>query len=53
MKVKLKGGDEYDLVSRWRKRGYFNRRTGVWKKIKKRINKRVRKEGKNEIRLDT
>jgi len=46
MKQKLKGGDEYDCVSRWRKRGYLNRRTGVWKLVKRGMNKRFRKEGK-------
>jgi len=49
-KDKLKGGAEYELTSRWRKRGYLNRRTGEWKKIKRRINKRNRKINKLKIK---
>lgn len=44
MKIKLKGGDEYDLVSKWRKRGLITRKAGGWKYIKNRINRRIRRE---------
>lgn len=47
---KLKGGAEYELTSKWRKRGYLNIRTGEWKKIKRKINKRNRKKIKIQIK---
>ena len=47
MKQTLKDGYEYDLVSRWRKRGIITANAGVWKSVKKRLNKRLRKEGKS------
>jgi hypothetical protein len=42
----LKGGDEFDCVCNWRKKGYIKAPAGVWKRIKRRMNKRFRKEGK-------
>lgn len=48
MKQKLKSGDEYDLVSSWRKRGWMVRRAGVWKKVKRALNKRFRKEWRSD-----
>jgi hypothetical protein len=52
MKQKLKGGDEFDCVSKWRKRGVFNRRPGVWKLIKRKMNKRFRATAKKSSALD-
>lgn len=46
MKQTLKDGFEYDLLSRWRKKGWMTHKPGVWKSIKKRLNKRFRKEGR-------
>jgi len=45
MKQKLKGGDEYDAIG---SRQWYHWRPGTLKKIKRRINKRFRKEGKQE-----
>ena len=42
----LKDGGEYDVVSRWRKVLCYTQRAGVCKKIKKQINRRVRRAGK-------
>ena len=52
MKQKLKGGAEWDWTSkRWRAMlCYLANSTGVGKKIKRGMNKRVRKEGKNECK---
>lgn len=48
MKQVLSGGDEFDCVSkRYRRyRQGLNNRSGYWKKIKRKMNKRFRKEGK-------
>ena len=50
MKQKLKTAGEYDWVSkRWRRvLCYLQNSTGVGKKIKRGMNKRIRKEGKDE-----
>jgi hypothetical protein len=49
MKQVLKGGDEFDCVSSvYRSKLISNTRTGVWKAIKRKMNKRFRKEGKAE-----
>ena len=49
MKQVLKGGDEVDCVSSvYRSKLVKNTRTGVWKLIKRKMNKRFRKEGKTE-----
>jgi hypothetical protein len=53
MKQTLKQGDEYDLVSRWRKQGILHRKAGVWKRIKARLAKRRRAEGKRDARKDS
>ena len=49
MKQKLKGSAEWDWVSKyWRSvLCYMQNHTGVGKRIKRGMNKRVRKEGKN------
>jgi len=47
MKQKLKGGWEWDWTTSWRQVTNFN--PGVGKYIKRRMNKRHRKEGKNEL----
>lgn len=56
MKQVLKDGYEYDLVSRWRKLGIVTANSGVWKYVKKKLNKRIRKDGKQniteELRID-
>jgi len=49
---KLKDCCEWDLTSRWRKRGYINRIKGGWKKIKRKINKRNRKNIKLKIKKE-
>lgn len=49
MKQKLKGGFEWDWVSvRWRR--LMNWNSGVGKSIKRKMNKRIRKEGKNDCK---
>lgn len=49
MRQVLKGGDEFDCVSKkYRSRLIANVRTGVWKSVKRKMNKRFRKEGKRE-----
>ena len=52
MKQKIKDGFEFDCVSNWRKKGIIQHKAGVWKSIKKRLNKRFRKESKHEITGD-
>lgn len=49
MKQKLKSGWEWDWVS-LRARKFLKWNSGVGKYIKKRMNKRIRKEGKDESR---
>jgi len=48
MKQKLKSGDEYDAVLK-APLCVFENRTGLRKKIKRRLNKRFRKESKEEM----
>jgi hypothetical protein len=43
MKQKLKSGDEYDAISA---RKWTNWKSGQVKKVKRALNKRIRKEGK-------
>jgi len=43
MKQKLKSGDEVDVIYG---RKWYRWRSGVLKKIKRALNKRIRKEGK-------
>lgn len=52
MKQKIKTADEYDLLSKWRKQGIIRRGHGVWKKVKRQLNRRFRKEGKKQIEDD-
>ena len=47
MKQKLKGGFEYDCVTGWRK--FLSSNAGKWKYVKRKLNKRFRKEGKQDI----
>ena len=48
-KQKLKGGDEYDVVGSWRKWFCYLQRAGATKSIKKKMNKRARKEAKRKM----
>ena len=48
-KQKLKGGDEYDAVSNWRKLMCYMQRSGVTKSIKKKMNKRARQDAKRKL----
>ena len=43
MKQRLKGGD---CVSKFKPSGYLSRSSGLWKKVRQKMNKRFRKEGK-------
>ena len=46
----MKGGDEYDALTGWRRVMCYLDRSGVAKKVKRKYNKRVRQEGKNETK---
>tara|TARA_Y100000310_G_scaffold241127_1_gene245035 strand:- start:254 stop:481 length:228 start_codon:yes stop_codon:yes gene_type:complete len=48
-KQKLKGGNEFDVVSSWRKLFCYLQHAGVTKSIKKKMNKRARQEGKRRM----
>jgi len=48
-KQKLKNGDEYDSIYKV-PLCLFNNNTGLHKKVKKRLNKRVRIEGRMRLR---
>jgi hypothetical protein len=48
-KQKLKGGDEYDVVSSWRKVMCYLQRAGATKSIKKKMNKRARSDAKLKL----
>jgi len=48
-KQTLKRGDEYDLVGSWRKLYCYLQRAGVAKSIKKKMNKRARKDAKRKL----
>ena len=41
-RIKMKGGDEYDALSR-KSKSLFNWRAGIRKKLKRKYNKRFRK----------
>jgi len=45
-KEKLKDGAEYDVVTGWRNVMCYTSRAGVCKKIKKQMNRRIRRESK-------
>jgi hypothetical protein len=47
-RLKMKGGDEYDALTKARK--YYHFGSGVLRKIKRQYNKRFRKEGKDETK---
>ena len=47
-RIKLKGGDEYDVHTRWRK--LIAAPKSMIKRAKKSYNKRFRKEGKRETK---
>jgi hypothetical protein len=49
MKSALKGGDEFDALTKARK--YYFWQSGELKRIKRGHNKRFRKNGKEDIRL--
>jgi hypothetical protein len=49
-KIPLKGGDEYDALTKARKWYKYLDRSGVVKKIKRKYNKRFRKHGKEEVK---
>ena len=48
-KQTLKGGEEYDVVSNWRKLYCYLHRAGVAKSIKKKMNKRARRDAKHKM----
>ena len=48
-KQTLKGGDEYDVVSGWRRWYCYLQRAGVAKSIKKKMNKRFRSDAKRQM----
>jgi len=54
MKQTLKDGDEYDCVSKYFRTNLSsnNNRPGMLKKVKRRLNKRFRKEGKDLVYLE-
>ena len=47
---KIKGGDEYDAFTNWRRVLCYTRRPGVTKSIKAKFSRRVRRELKVELR---
>jgi len=49
-KTKLKSGDEYDAFTKWR--NVLNWRAGQIKAVKRKFNKRVRREASNLIKND-
>ena len=48
-KEKFSGADEYDAFTGWRKYLCYLARAGAVKKIKRRFNKRVRKQEKERL----
>jgi len=46
-KEKLKGGDEYDALTGWKK--FLNWNSGVRKRIKRQFNKRIRQKVKKDL----
>jgi hypothetical protein len=46
----IRGGDEQDAYTAWRKLYIYLGRAGAVKKVKKRTHRRERREGKQEIR---
>ena len=48
-KQKLIDGDEFDVVGGWRKWYCYLQRAGACKSIKKKLNKRARREAKHKL----
>ena len=46
---KLKGGDEYDILTRARRRYCYTNKPGVCRKVKRRFNRRMRRETRRLI----
>lgn len=51
-RIKTKGGDEWDLCSKWRKRGFLGAWPGRWKKVKRRIVRRERQNARKAARIN-
>lgn len=49
-RIPLKGGDEFDALTGWRKYLKVFDRPGLAKKSKRKYNKRFRKDGKSNLR---
>lgn len=49
-KIPLKGGVEYDVFSNWRKHLCYTSKAGICKKIKRKYNKRFRKETNHDLK---
>jgi hypothetical protein len=49
-RIKLKGGDEHDVLTRWRK--FISLKSHEAKKIKRGYNKRFRKEGNQHLKSE-
>ena len=49
-RIPLKGGDEYDALTSARKWYKYLNRSKVVKKIKRKYNKRFRKDGKEQVK---
>lgn len=45
---KVKGGDEFDTVTKWRK--VLDGKPGKWKKVKSRMSKRNRRNKRRELK---
>ena len=52
MEIPMKGGFEQDVLTGWRKEYCYTKKAGVCKKAKKKYNKRVRRQIKQEIRIN-
>jgi hypothetical protein len=50
MKRRIKGGDEEDVHTRWRRLFLWTQRAGATSKVKRRTRRRERREGKREVR---
>ena len=49
-RIPLKGGDEFDALTGWRKMLKIFNKAGLSKKSKRKYNKRFRKDGKSNLR---
>lgn len=52
-KIVLKGGGEWDCVTKWRKMLCYMQRAGVTHKIKRQIRRRLRHQNTNLCRIYT